>query len=151
MKYTTGAVGRCICIRLHEGDPVYDSIRSVAEKEALDAGVVIALGGVKNGAVVVGPINQDERPLKTIVKKFQDAREIAGVGTLFKNEAGEMKLHLHASIGKGAESIVGCPRLGLDCWLVTEVIILELVGLNAVRAKEGSGLELLKFLTAEQV
>jgi len=148
MEYTTGAVGRCVCIRLHEGDPVYGSIQSVAEKEGIAAGVVVVVGGVKNGAVVVGPVDQDERPLKTIVKKFNDAREIAGVGTLFKNETGEMKLHLHASIGKGSEPIVGCPRLGLDCWLVTEAIILELVGLNAIRAKEGAeGLELLTFLT----
>ncbi len=151
MEYTTGAVGRCVCIRLHENDRVYDSIQQVAEKEGIGAAAVFVIGGVKNGAVVVGPIDQDERPLKTTVKKFEDAREIAGIGTLFKNEAGEVKLHMHASIGKGSEPIVGCPRLGLDCWLVNEVIILELLNLNAVRAKEGSGLELLKFLTPKTI
>jgi predicted DNA-binding protein with PD1-like motif len=133
-------------MRLHEGDGVYDSIQSVAVKEGIGSAVVFVIGGVKNGAVVAGPIDQNERPLKTIIKRFEDAREIAGIGTLFKNEAGEMKLHMHAAIGKGSEPIVGCPRLGLDSWLVTEVIILELLGLNAVRAKEGSGLELLTFL-----
>ena len=146
MEYTTGAVGRCICIRLHEGDPVYASVQGVAEKEGVDAGVVFVIGGVKNGAVVVGPIDQDERPLRTMVEKFADAREIAGVGTLFRNEEGEAKLHMHAAIGKGTAPVAGCPRLGLDCWLVNEVIILELTGINAVRAKEASGLELLKFL-----
>jgi predicted DNA-binding protein with PD1-like motif len=134
-------------MRLHEDDKVYDSIQEVAEKEGVASAVVFAIGGVKNGAVVVGPIDQDERPLQTIVKRFDDARELAGIGTLFKNESGEVKLHMHASIGKGSEPIVGCPRMGLDCWLVTEVVILELLGLNAVRAKEGSGLELLKFLS----
>jgi len=146
MEYTTGAVGKCICIRLHEGDPVYKSIQDVADREGLSGGVVFAIGGVKNGAVVVGPKDQDERPIRTTVENFADAREIAGVGTLFRNEAGEMKLHMHAAIGKGTSPIVGCPRLGLDCWLVTEIIILELTGLNAVRAKEASGLELLSFL-----
>jgi len=152
MEYTTGAVGRCVCIRLHEDDKVYDSIQTVAEKEGIAAAAVFVIGGVKNGSVVVGPVDRDERPLKTIVKRFDDAREIAGIGTLFKNEAGEIKLHMHASIGKGSEPIVGCPRLGLDCWLVTEVVILELLGLNAVRAREGSGsgLELLKFLTPKK-
>jgi predicted DNA-binding protein with PD1-like motif len=150
MEYTTGAVGRCVCIRLHEDDKVYDSIQNVAEKEGIDSAAVFVIGGVKNGAVVVGPNDQDERPLNTIVKRFDDAREIAGIGTLFKNEAGEVKLHLHASIGKGSEPIVGCPRIGLDCWLVTEVIILEMLGLNAVRAKEAGGLELLKFLTPKR-
>ena len=146
MEYTTGAVGRCVCIRLHEGDPVYRSIQDVADREGINAGVAFVIGGVKNGAVVVGPVDQDERPLRTTVENFADAREIAGVGTLFRNEAGEMKLHMHASIGKGTAPIVGCPRLGLDCWLVNEVIILELTGVNAVRAKEASGLELLTFL-----
>jgi len=146
MEYTTGAVGRCVCIRLHEGDPVYRSVQDVAAKENISAGVVFAVGGVKNGAVVVGPVDQDERPLRTTVERFSDARELAGVGTLFKNEEGEVKLHMHAAIGKGAAPIVGCPRLGLDCWLVTEIIILELTGVAAVRAKEASGLELLKFL-----
>ncbi|MCL2219739.1 MAG: DNA-binding protein [Chitinispirillia bacterium] len=146
MEYTTGAVGRCVCIRLHEGDPVYATIQEVADREGVNAGVVFVIGGVKNGAVVVGPKDQDERPLRTNVENFSDAREIAGVGTLFRNEAGEMKLHMHASIGKGTDPIVGCPRLGLDCWLVTEVIMLELTGVNAVRAKEASGLELLTFL-----
>ncbi|MDR3013709.1 MAG: DNA-binding protein [Chitinispirillales bacterium] len=146
MEYTTGAVGKCICIRLHDGDPVYGSIQDVAAKEGVDAGVVIVVGGVQNGAVVTGPVDQNERPLRTTVEKFADAREIAGIGTLFKNESGELKLHMHASIGKGTDPIVGCPRLGLDSWLVTEVIILELTGINAIRAKEASGLELLKIL-----
>ncbi|MDR0330313.1 MAG: DNA-binding protein [Chitinispirillales bacterium] len=146
MEYTTGAVGKCICVRLHENDPVYASIQEAADKEGIDAGVAFAIGGVKNGAVVVGPIDQDERPLRTTVEKFSDARELVGVGTLFRNEEGEMKLHMHASIGKGTAPLVGCPRLGLDCWLVNEVVILELTGINAVRAKEASGLELLKFL-----
>ena len=147
MEYTTGAVGKCVCIRLHEGDPVYESVQSIAAKENISAGVVFAVGGVKNGAVVAGPIDQDERPLRTTIECFSDARELVGVGTLFKNEEGEPKLHMHASIGKGTMPITGCPRLGLDCWLVTEIIILELTGISAVRAKEASGLELLKFLT----
>jgi predicted DNA-binding protein with PD1-like motif len=125
---------------------VYGSIQDVAAKERVEAGVVLVVGGVQNGAVVTGPIDQNERPLRTVVEKFADAREVAGVGTLFKNEAGELKLHMHASIGKGTNPIVGCPRLGLDCWLVTEIVILELKGISAVRAKEASGLELLKFL-----
>jgi len=144
VEYTTGTVGKCICLRLHENDPVYNSIESAAAAENIEAGVVFVIGAVKNGAVVVGPIDQNERPLRPIVERFAEAREIAGIGTLFKNEAGEMKLHMHASIGHGKEIVVGCPRVNLDCWLINEIIILELKGLNAVRAKEASGLELLK-------
>jgi len=146
MEYTTGAIGKCVCIRLHEGDPVYVCIQETAAKENISAGVVFAIGGVKNGAVVTGPIDQNERPLRTTIEQFSDGRELVGVGTLFRNEEGEPKLHMHASIGKGTAPITGCPRLSLECWLVTEIIILELTGVSAVRAKETSGLELLTFL-----
>ncbi|MFP4163009.1 MAG: PPC domain-containing DNA-binding protein [Chitinispirillaceae bacterium] len=148
MEYTTGSVGRCIVIRLHEDDAVYSSIEKVATDENIDNGLVFMVGGVKNGGVVVGPQNQDERPLKPTLERFADAREIAGTGTLFRNDEGTPKLHLHAAIGKGNAPLVGCPRQGLDCWLITEVVIIEITGIDARRVKEAGGLELLKIFAS---
>ncbi len=144
MEYTTGSIGRTIVMRLHEDDHVYECIESVAQHEAISSGIVFIIGGVKNGGVVVGPTEQNERPLNPLVERFEDAREIAGIGTLFKNKEGIPKLHMHASIGKGRAPLVGCPRKGLDCWLVSEIIIIEMTGINAGRVPESSGLELLK-------
>ncbi|MFP4012503.1 MAG: PCC domain-containing protein [Chitinispirillaceae bacterium] len=148
MEYTTGTMGRCIVIRLHENDPVYSSIEKVAADENIQNGLVFMVGGVKNGGVVVGPQDQDERPLKPTVEHFADAREIAGTGTIFRNEEHTPKLHLHAAIGKGTSPLVGCPRQGLDCWLITEIVIIELKGFDARRIRESGGLELLKIFTS---
>jgi predicted DNA-binding protein with PD1-like motif len=79
-----------------------------------------------------------------IEERFSDAREIVGFGTIFTNSKGEPRLHMHAAIGKGTAVIAGCPRKGADCWLVDEVIVLEIDGVSARRAVEAkSGLELL--------
>ena len=98
-----------------------------------------------HGGVVVGPEKDDERPPRIRVERFEDAREILGIGTLFLNEAGQPKLHLHAAIGKGSVALAGCPREGADCWLVDEVVILELAGVQARRVKDAkSGFDLLQ-------
>jgi predicted DNA-binding protein with PD1-like motif len=148
MEYSIGQVGRSVVMRLSEGDPIYESILTVARNEGIAHAVVWAIGGVKNGGVVVGPRDQNERPLKTVVERFSDARELVGIGTVFPGAGGQPRLHLHAAIGKGREPLVGCPREGLECWLVTEIVLMELVGVDATRMKDSSGLELLRCMTA---
>jgi predicted DNA-binding protein with PD1-like motif len=144
MEYEVGRTGRVLVVRLHDGDPVYASIEGVAQKERITSAAVWVVGGIKNAGVVVGPKNQDVFPLSVIEERFSDAREIVGFGTIFTNSKGEPKLHLHAAIGKGSAVIAGCPRKGADCWLVDEVIVLEIDGLSARRALDpASGIELL--------
>jgi predicted DNA-binding protein with PD1-like motif len=125
--------------RLEDGDPIYASIESIATTENFSHAMVWIIGGMKNGKVVVGPRDQDPAatfPYQTMVQEFTDAREIAGIGMLFPGADGKAKLHMHAAIGKGANPIVGCPRLGADCWLVNEVVIMELCGIAAKRVRD---------------
>jgi len=145
MQYTTARTGKVLILRLEDGDPVYESIEKTAETEGISSGIVWCIGGVKNGKVVVGPKNDTAIPIEPMLETFTDAREIIGFGTLFKNSAGKVSLHLHAGIGKDTKTIVGCPRKGLDCWLITEVIIMELTDAAAKRVKnQSSGFELLE-------
>jgi len=144
MKYTTGSVGRVVTIRFEEDDPIYDGIVNVAQAEGIASGMVWLIGGVKNGVVVVGP-SDDRMPPIPMVKRFTDPREIAGIGTFFPDKNGVPSLHIHASVGKGDEVITGCPRKGLDCWLVTEAVIMEMKDLAAKRMEnERSGFSLLE-------
>jgi predicted DNA-binding protein with PD1-like motif len=144
MEYEIGQCGRMVVVRLHDGDPIYSSIESVAKKEKIMSAAVWIVGGMQNATVVVGPKKQDVFPLETMDEHFSDAREIVGFGTIFSTSAGDPKLHMHAAIGKGDKVIAGCPRKGADCWLVNEVILLEIKGVSAKRLKdEKSGLELL--------
>ena len=143
MRYTKGQVGRVFVARLEDGESIYEAVEEIARRESIQAASVMAVGGMRKGKVVTGP----ENPTGKVVphyEEFDDARELLGVGTLFRQE-GKPSLHFHAGIGKGDSALVGCPRAGMSVYLVLEVIVTELVGLEAKRAyDEGSGLNLLK-------
>jgi len=143
MRYTQGQVGRVFVARLEEGESIYDVVEEIAEREGIQAASVLAIGGIRSGKVVTGPVN----PTGKIVphfEEFDDARELVGVGTVFLNE-GKPSLHLHAGIGSGDSALVGCPREGMSVFLVLEVIITELLGVQAERAHDdSSGLALLR-------
>ncbi len=145
MQYTTGNTGRVIVMRLEEGEPIYASITDVVEKEGITHGMVWVIGGIQNGGIVVGPQDTHSRPPVPVVAHFTDAHEIMATGTLFPNSEGTASLHMHAAAGRGEKVVMGCPRKGADCWLVDEVVIMELTGVEAKRVKdEKSGFELLK-------
>ncbi len=143
MKYTVGKVGRVFTMRFEDGDPIYAGIEKTAAAENIGSGIVWLIGGVKNGGVVVGP-SDGSLPIVPLIERFSDPREIVGIGTLFPDDEGKPSLHLHASIGKGTFPLTGCPRKGLDCWLITEAILMETLDTVARRVSEsGSGLSLL--------
>ncbi|MHC4295584.1 MAG: PPC domain-containing DNA-binding protein, partial [Planctomycetota bacterium] len=102
-----------------------------AAKENVRCATVVVVGGLRSAKVVVGPKNPTG-PIEPSFVEFDDAREIAGVGTIFCDEEGP-KLHLHAGIGRGTEALVGCPRGGAKVFCVLEVIIFEIEGVDATR------------------
>ena len=70
---------------------------------------------------------------------------MAGVGTLFPDEAGTPRLHLHAAFGRDDHVSAGCIRKGVTTWVIGEAVIIELVGSDARRAVDpGTGFELLE-------
>ncbi|HUS47732.1 MAG TPA: DUF296 domain-containing protein [Phycisphaerae bacterium] len=143
MEYGIGRIGRVIVARGFDGEKVYDEIESLAAKENIRCGAVVLIGGLKSGKVVVGP-KDPARPDDPLFREFSDAREIAGVGTLFCDETGRPKLHLHGAIGRGGEVIAGCPRGGATVYCLLEVIIFEIDGVDAARRLDPkSGLRML--------
>ena len=133
MDYQTGRLGRVIVARGFEGEDVYAEIESLAAKENIRCGAVLVVGGLRSGKVVVGPKNPTG-PIKPQFIEFDDARELAGMGTIFCDETGP-KLHMHAGIGRGGEkTIVGCPRGGAKVFCVLEVVIFEIEGIDATRS-----------------
>lgn len=145
MNYTTGKPGRTIVIRLEDGEEIYPSIEAVARREKIGHAMVWLLGGITDAGIVVGPKDAAARPMESVVETIDAPHEILGVGTLFPNAEGAPVLHMHASMGRGQRVVTGCPRKGAHCWLVNEVVIQELLGVTACRAKDAStGFELLK-------
>ncbi len=143
MKYEEGKVGRVFTVRLEDGDDVYDSIGELCTNEKVERAVFWIIGGSKNGKVVIGPEDQDVRPLKSLHIAFSEAHEILGTGTIFPNAKETPTVHMHASFGHGGATITGCPRINLECWLINEIIILEMTGMNAKRMVDENGFELL--------
>ncbi len=134
MDYQTGKIGRVIVARGFEGEDLYHEIESIAAKENISSAAVIVVGGLRSGRVVVGP-KSPTGPIEPNFTEFDDAREIAGVGTVFRDAENDWPtLHLHAAIGRGDEVIAGCPRGGAKIFCVLEVVILEIEGLDASRA-----------------
>ena len=52
---------------------------------------------------------------------------------------------MHASFGRNDTAVTGCVRMGVDVWQIGEVVILELAGSSAKRAKnKDTGFEFLE-------
>jgi len=43
---------------------------------------------------------------------------------------------MHASAGRDGRSVTGCVRAGVKVWLIQEVVVIEILGTEARRAKD---------------
>lgn len=143
MEYQVGRPGRVIVMRLSEGEDLYESIETVAKKEDIQAAAVLITGGFRKANVVVGP-KREKPKIEPKFKDFSGPGEVLGVGTIYSDDEGP-KMHIHTAIGKGNETLIGCPRGGAKIFLILEVTIIEIEGINATRTlDEQSGFKLLK-------
>ncbi len=150
MDYQVGGFGRVIVARGFDGEDVYAGIEGIAAQEDIRCAAVLVVGGLRRAKVVVGPEDPDG-PIRPQFREFDDAREIAGVGTIFADADGP-KLHLHGAIGRGDETIAGCPRGGAAVFCVLEVIIAEITGVQAERRPDpDTGLDLLTLLQGQRL
>ena len=144
MEYAVGKAGRVIAARLREGEDLYECLEKIAKEERIDCAAVFITGGFRKASVVVGP-KQEKPKIVGNLKEFDGPGEVLGVGTIYRDDKGP-RLHIHTAIGKGSESIIGCPRGGANVFLILEVTIIEIEGIEGRRRFDAeSGLNLLKF------
>jgi len=144
MEYAVGRTGRIIAARLFEGEDLYESVEEIARKKNIRSAAVLITGGFRKADVIVGP-KQEKPQIVGNKKEFSGPGEVLGVGTIYCDDDGP-KLHIHSAIGKDDKTIVGCPRGGVKTFLILEVTIIEIEGLNGRRKfDEVSGLNLLRF------
>lgn len=144
MKACEGQIGRVFLLRLEDGDMVPGCIEHFAEEKGVSAGHVILVGGIGGGELVVGPRHSNERPLQPMLLPIDGAHEVVGVGVLAPNEDEKPILHIHAALGRSGQTVSGCLRPGVTTWLVAEVILYEILGVDARRVRdEESGFVLL--------
>ena len=133
MKASEGKPGRIFIIRLEDGDKIPASIEHFAEENKISVGQVILIGGIGDGEVVVGPRRTNEMPPEPMLLPVDGAHETVGVGLIAPDKNGKPKLHIHASLGRAGKTTTGCLRPGVTTWLVAEVVIIEILGTDAVR------------------
>ena len=145
MKACEGQIGRVFIMRLEDGDTVPGCVERFAEENGVSVGQVILVGGIGGGEVVVGPRRSEEMPPQPMLLPVDGAHEVLGVGVLAPDEDGKPILHIHAALGRSGQTMSGCLRHGVTTWLVGEVILYEILGVNVARVKdEESGFVLLE-------
>jgi predicted DNA-binding protein with PD1-like motif len=137
MRSTEAKFGRIFLLRLHDGDRLPDVLESFAAEKNISTALCFFIGGAKEKSrVVVGPKDGHAIPPEPMVTLLSGVHEACGVGTIFADEEGKPKLHMHASFGRKENTVTGCVRMGVDVWQIGEVVMLELAGAAAHRAKD---------------
>ncbi|EHJ47814.1 protein of unknown function DUF296 [Solidesulfovibrio carbinoliphilus subsp. oakridgensis] len=137
MIVSEGRLGRVFVLRLGDDDRIPDAIEAFAGTREVRSAVVLALGGLENGNLVVGPEDGAAMPPLAMLTAIGNVHEAACVGTLFPDAAsGRPTLHMHAVLGRGEDTRAGCVRPGLDVWKIFEVVVLEILGTDLARAKD---------------
>jgi predicted DNA-binding protein with PD1-like motif len=146
MKYSEAKHGRIFVIRLEDGDIVHDEIERFAREKSIGAAALIIVGGAdQKSKFVVGPEKGRATPVVPMEHVLDEVHEIAGVGTLFPDDAGNPVLHMHMACGRKSSTITGCIREGVRVWHVMEVIVFELADTTGVRTHDSkTGFKLLQ-------
>ncbi|MGA2385452.1 MAG: PPC domain-containing DNA-binding protein [Candidatus Bathyarchaeia archaeon] len=145
MDYTEAKLGRVFILRLRHGERIHEVIEKFASEKKVSSALCFFVGGAEDKSkVVVGPKDGEALPPIPMVTLLKGVHESCGVGTIFVDEEGKPKLHMHASFGRNDAAVTGCVRLGVDVWQIGEVVILELGDASAKRVKDKkTGFELL--------
>ncbi len=146
LNYTEAELGRIFILRLHQGERLHEIIEKFAAEKQVSSALCFFLGGAEDKSkVVVGPKDGAVLPPEPMLTLLRGVHEACGVGTLFADEQGKPKLHMHASFGRNDAAVTGCVRMGVDVWQIGEVVILELACSSAKRAQnKDTGVEFLE-------
>ncbi|UGV40366.1 DUF296 domain-containing protein [Methanococcoides orientis] len=131
MQYSKGNIGRVFTVRIDTGEDLLKELEGLAEKESIGSAFFILLGAVAKGNLVIGP-KENAIPPEPMWVNYSDPNEVIGVGNIFSEE-GRPKIHLHTAAGRGDSVNVGCMRGESEAFMVLEVFILEISGIDANR------------------
>lgn len=145
MKYSPAKQGRIYVIRLEDGDIIHEELEKFARQKAIKAAALTILGGVDQGSrLIVGPEHGRTESITPMEHILNNVNEIVGTGTIFPNEQGVPKLHMHIACGRDGSTVTGCVRKGVRTWHILEIVLFELIDTEAVRMFDPvTGFELL--------
>jgi predicted DNA-binding protein with PD1-like motif len=146
MEYTEAKQGRIFILRLHQNEILHETIEKFAKEKQINSAICFFLGGSDDlSKVVVGPKDGKAMPPQANITILQGVHESVGIGTIFTDEEGKPKLHMHASFGRNDKAITGCIRMGVQVWQIGEIVVMEILGGTARRQKnQETGFEFLE-------
>ena len=131
MEYRKGTVGRVFTVRFDHGENLLEGLKKLIAEEDIRCGWFHVLGGIQEADVVIGP-KEPVMPPEPVWSKISNTMEVLGTGSIFW-EGDEPIIHLHADLGHHGETITACVRKGAKTYLILEVCIIEISGINATR------------------
>lgn len=131
MDYRSGKINRVFTIRFDEGDDFLGELTNLIVKENIKNGWFHVIGGLREAGVVTGP-KEPVVPPEPVWEEVQGARETLGTGSIFWDDD-EPKIHLHAAMGHHGDTLTACVRKGTKVYLVLEVYLIEITGIDASR------------------
>jgi predicted DNA-binding protein with PD1-like motif len=131
MDYRTGSIGRVLMIRLDHGDDLLGNLKEIVVKETIKSAWFQIVGGIRQAGVVTGP-KQPIMPPEPVWRDVDEAREVVGSGSIFM-DGEEPRIHLHAAMGHHGDTLTACIRKHTKVYLILEVILFELSGIDADR------------------
>ena len=143
MQYQTGKPGRIVVVRFGDSEDVLGGIAQICRSEDIRAACFNIVGGMKGGRFVVGPETEEMPPIP-VWRELQESHEAVGFGTIFWDKE-QPKVHFHGAYGKRDSVKAGCLREGSEAFLVLEVVITEILGVDIIRELDPeSGMVLMK-------
>jgi predicted DNA-binding protein with PD1-like motif len=131
MDYRTGSIGRVLTIRFDHGEDVLEGLKEIITGENIRSGWFQILGGIAHAGVVTGP-REPVMPPEPVWDEVDGAREVVGSGSIHW-DGDKPLIHLHAAMGHHGKTLTGCIRKDTRVYLVLEVILFELKGIDASR------------------
>ncbi len=132
MEYSTGSIGRIFTIRFDDGDDILAGLNDLAIKENIRAAWFNIIGGLRKAEVVTGP-KEPVMPPEPIWHSVDSAQEVIGVGSIFRDENDDPKIHLHTALGHHGKTMTVCVRKGTKTYLILEIYLIEINDIKATR------------------
>jgi uncharacterized protein len=148
MEYQTGTLGRVVVARFDHGDDVLAGLAEVARRENIRVASFHLVGAIQSGRYVVGP-ESEELPPVPVWRQLQESHEAVGFGTIYW-QGDSPRVHFHGTYGKRDQVRMGCLREETQTFLILEAVIMEILGVRALRELDPTSGMLLMQLQAIQ-
>lgn len=134
MEYTAGTIGRVFFLRVDHGEDLIEALQTISRKENITSAFFFLLGAIGQAELVAGPKEACVPPIPMWIK-IDTPHEIIGIGNIFL-EGENPKVHLHCNVGRDDVVRTGCLRNKSEIFMVNEVCILEISGIDAARIND---------------